>query len=97
MVPGSRISTLLEAAYGRLLQPEAGMEIVNEGLVLVDKRGERLYEAELWRLKGELTLQQHRVPRRRQSKGKGQRAKVKIAEHLAQNTHHPSGGRSVFS
>ncbi|HJY84995.1 MAG TPA: hypothetical protein VKK81_28425, partial [Candidatus Binatia bacterium] len=32
-----------------------------EALVVVDKTGERYYEAELYRLKGELTLQQFQV------------------------------------
>ena len=32
-----------------------------EALTVVDKTGERFYEAELYRLKGELTLQQFKV------------------------------------
>ena len=36
-----------------------------EALAMVDKTGERCYEAELYRLKGELTLQQSRSPESR--------------------------------
>ena len=39
-----------------------------EALVLVDKTGERFYEAELWRLKGELLLQQKSKEQRAGSK-----------------------------
>ena len=45
-------------AYRELGQPEAGLTSVNEGFRLMDDRGERLYAAELWRLKGELLLTQ---------------------------------------
>jgi predicted ATPase len=39
-------------------QPEAGLMALTEALTLVDKTGERWYEPELYRLKGELLLQQ---------------------------------------
>jgi class 3 adenylate cyclase/predicted ATPase len=48
---------LLAEAYGRAEQPEEGLNALTEALALVDKTGERLYEAELYRLKGQLTLQ----------------------------------------
>ena len=35
-----------------------GLAVLAEALAVVDKTGERFYEAELYRLKGELTLQQ---------------------------------------
>ncbi len=50
---------LLAEAHGTLGQPEAGLTALSEALALVDKTGERWYEAELYRLKGELLLQQH--------------------------------------
>jgi hypothetical protein len=37
---------------------EEGLGVLTKALALVDKTGERVYEAELSRLKGELTLQQ---------------------------------------
>src|SRR4029450_7189892 len=42
-------------------QPEAGLTALSEALALVETTGERYYEAELHRLKGELLLQ-HAVP-----------------------------------
>src|SRR5215510_7742416 len=48
---------LLAEAYGKAGQAEEGLAILAEALTVVDKSGERFYEAELYRLKGELTLQ----------------------------------------
>jgi predicted ATPase len=48
---------LLAEAYGRVAQAEEGLTALAEALALVDKTGERIYEAELYRLKGTLTLQ----------------------------------------
>src|SRR5262249_22545918 len=45
-------------AHGRAGQTEAGLTVLTEGLAVVDKNGERFYEAELHRLKGELLLMQ---------------------------------------
>jgi hypothetical protein len=48
---------LLAEAYGKGGQVEEGLVALAEALAVVDKSGERFYEAELYRLKGELTLQ----------------------------------------
>jgi class 3 adenylate cyclase/predicted ATPase len=48
----------LAAAYGKVGRIEEGLTLLAEALALVDKTGERCYEAELYRLKGELNLQQ---------------------------------------
>ena len=40
-------------------QQEAGLTALVEALTRVDTTGERLYESEIYRLKGELLLQQH--------------------------------------
>jgi predicted ATPase len=50
---------LLAEAYGTMGQPEAGLTVLTEALTHVDKTGERWYEPELYRLKGELLLQQN--------------------------------------
>lgn len=63
---------LLAEAYGRVGQVEEGLSVVAEALALVDKTGQCVSEAELYRLKGELTLQQES----QKAKGKGQKAKV---------------------
>src|SRR5262249_16844319 len=48
---------LLAEAYGKAGQAEEGLTTLAEALTVVDTSGERVYEAELYRLKGELTLQ----------------------------------------
>jgi predicted ATPase len=53
---------LLAEACGKGGQTEEGMIALTEALGIMDKNGERAYEAELYRLKGELTLQQFQVP-----------------------------------
>jgi predicted ATPase len=52
---------LLAEAYGKIEQPEQGLGVLDEALALAGENGERFYEPELYRLKGELTLQQSRV------------------------------------
>ena len=43
---------------GKRGRQRKGLPLLAEALTVVDKTGERCYEAELYRLKGELTLQQ---------------------------------------
>jgi predicted ATPase len=52
---------LLAEAYGKGGQVEEGHTVLAEALVVVDKTGERVSEAELYRLKGGLTLQKFQV------------------------------------
>jgi predicted ATPase len=52
---------LLAEAYGKVGQIEEGLNALAEALATVDKTGERYYEAELYRLRGELTLAQSKV------------------------------------
>lgn len=47
---------LLAEGYGRLGQTEEGLTTLTEALNTAHKNGERFYEAELYRLKGELLL-----------------------------------------
>jgi predicted ATPase len=49
---------LLAEAHAGAGQAEKGLAALAEALTVADKTGERWYEAELYRLKGELTLQQ---------------------------------------
>ena len=51
---------LLAEAYLKDGQVEEGLATVAEALAFVDRTEERFYEAELYRIKGELTLQQSR-------------------------------------
>src|SRR5262249_15095407 len=48
--------SLLAEAHGTLGEPEAGLTIRTEALTLMDTTGERVWEPELYRLKGELLL-----------------------------------------
>jgi predicted ATPase len=48
---------LLAEAYGQAGQPEAGLSALDEALTLVEATEERWWEAEMYRLKGELLLQ----------------------------------------
>ncbi len=54
---------MLAEAYGKAGQAEEGLVALAEALTVVDKSGERFCEAELYRLRGELTLAQSRVQR----------------------------------
>jgi predicted ATPase len=51
----------LARGYGGAGQVGDGLETIAEALRLVDKNDERFYEAELYRIKGQLTLQQWKV------------------------------------
>jgi tetratricopeptide (TPR) repeat protein len=48
---------MLAEAYGKEGSPEKGLAIVTEALAVANTIGERFWEAELYRLKGDLTLQ----------------------------------------
>ena len=50
---------LLAEAYGSMGQPETGLTVLAEALTLMDTTRERVWEPELYRLKGELLLQQN--------------------------------------
>ena len=54
---------LLAEACGKGGQTEEGLSALTEALGIVDRNGEREYEAELYRLKGQLTLAQSSVQR----------------------------------
>ena len=74
---------LLAESYGKIGQVKEGLKVVAEALATVDETGERFYEAELYRLQGELTLAQSRgqslgasIRTRQTAKGKGRGAKI---------------------
>jgi class 3 adenylate cyclase/predicted ATPase len=62
---------LLAEAYGRIGQPAEGLALLAEALTTVDRTGERGWEAELYRLKGEVLLAQ--AGTRRRAKGTRQK------------------------
>ena len=57
----SYLLALLAETYGKGRQVEEGLSTVTEALVFVERTEERYYEAELYRLQGELTLQESKV------------------------------------
>ena len=64
--------SLLAEAYGKVGQAEQGLSVLDEALTTLAKTEERFYEAELYRLKGTLTLQRERqraTGRRQQATG----------------------------
>ena len=62
----------LAAGYGRVGQVEDGLAAVAEALRLVEKNDERFYEAQVYRIKGELLLTQE--IKRQKAKGKNQKS-----------------------
>jgi predicted ATPase len=50
-------AALLAEVYGQVGQSAAGVDVLAEALPLMDKLGERVWAAELYRLKGEVLLQ----------------------------------------
>ena len=59
---------LLAEAYGRAQQYREGTRTIEQALVIARKNNDRCYEAELWRIKGDLALQQ-RSKKRGRSEG----------------------------
>jgi predicted ATPase len=68
---------LLTEACRKAGQIEEGLKVVAEALAMVEKTGECVFEAELYRLKGELTLQSRTSHRQVQSKSRASQDKSK--------------------
>jgi predicted ATPase len=84
---------LLAEAYGKVGWAEEGLSALAEALAIVDKTGVRFYEAELYRLKGQLTLQKFQVSgstfqvqENQKSKGKGQKSTITNPQPLTPST-----------
>jgi len=71
---------MLAAAYAKVGRVEEGLSVVAEALAFVDKTGERVSEAELYRLKGELTLQKSPEPGVRSPKSGAEECFLKAIE-----------------
>ena len=70
---------LLAEVYGTMGRAEEGLAVLAEALVMVNKNGEREYEAELYRIKGELTRQKLSVI--------GSQLSVPTTQFLAPSSH----------
>jgi predicted ATPase len=95
--------TLLAAAYGKVGQTEEGLTLLAEALTRVDNAEEREYEAELYRLRGELTLAQSgvqhlesRVKRGGKSKVKSGKLHVPSTQHLTPSTQAEAEAETCF-
>jgi predicted ATPase len=78
----------LAETYGKAGQAEEGLSVLTEALDFVDKTGERCYEAELYRIKGELLLAQAR------QQATGERATVRQQSSVEKKT--KSKGRKLL-
>jgi predicted ATPase len=84
---------VLAEAYAKVGRAEKGLGLLTEALALTERNGERLHEAELYRIKGALTLQKFQVSSfefqvqiSQKAKVKGQKAKMSNPQPLTPNT-----------
>jgi tetratricopeptide (TPR) repeat protein len=75
---------MLADACLRVQQPEEGLKAIAEAFTHLQQTGERHQEAELWRLKGELTRQQSRQVEASQNKSR----RVRRPQCAVPNPHH---------
>jgi predicted ATPase len=68
---------LLAEGYGTAGRAEEGLPLLTEALAVVKHTGEREYEAELYRLKGQLMLQQFQVSGSKFQVQENQKSKIK--------------------
>jgi predicted ATPase len=87
-VGASYFLALLIEASSRTGQLEEGVNTLAEAFAIVHKTGERLYEAELYRLKGELRLQQSGV--------RGSESAVPHTQHPTPRTHAEAEAEACF-
>jgi predicted ATPase len=73
--------SLLAEAYGRDGNPQKGIEVLDKALSVLPRTGDRWWEAELYRLKGDLVLQVQRSRSEVQGQEKDQKAKGKRQKH----------------
>lgn len=74
---------MLAEAYGKVGEVEQGLAALVDALAQVEQTGERWYEAELYRLKGQLTLQQEN--QKSKSKGRRDRLEFQVARDTPDN------------
>ncbi len=94
---------MLAEAYGKGGQAEEGLSVVAEALEIVHKTEQRHWAAELYRLKGELTLQKlqassstFQVQAIQKTKSKGRKAKVSTPHSLIPNSQAEAEAEACF-
>jgi len=90
--------TLLAEAYGKSGQLQEGLAIVDEAMTIIGRSGERFYEAELWRIKGELLLNAERGTRNDERRTPKEECDASSIHHSSFIIHRSSfrRGRSLF-
>src|SRR5713101_2831321 len=78
----------LAEAHGKVGRPEEGLTLLTEALAAVDKTGGRFQEAELYRIKGVLTLQKFQVS--------GSKFQVPSPQHLTPSTQAEAEAEACF-
>ncbi|MBI3757391.1 MAG: AAA family ATPase [Deltaproteobacteria bacterium] len=90
---------LLAEVYGKVGQAEEGLATLDEALTVVDKSGERFYEAELYRLRGELTLAQSKTSLGQvqdKSQASQNKSEVPNTQHLTPSTQAEAEAEACF-
>ena len=94
---------MLAEAYGKGGQAEEGLSVVAEALEIVHKAEQRHWAAELYRLRGELTLQKSQVSSstfqvqaKQKTKSKGRKAKVSTPHSLIPNSQAEAEAEACF-
>ena len=85
---------LLAEVYGKVGQTEEGLSVLAEALAMVHKTGERFYEAELYRLKGELSLQSRQV--KDKSGVRSPKSEITSPQHPAPSTQAEAEAEACF-
>jgi len=84
---GPYFQALLAQIYGNVGQTEAGLDVLADGLAMAGKTEERYFEAELYRLQGELLLHRSGAPTDREA--------AQACFHRAIAISRQQGGRSL--
>jgi predicted ATPase len=88
--------SLLAEAYGKTRQTEQGLTALAEALAFVDKTGERFYEAELYRLKGELLLNDERRMQNNERQTKEEQQETVSIHHSSFIIHRSEEAEACF-
>ncbi len=89
----TRWIALLAEAWGKAGQPEEGLNVLAEALTFEQQSGERFYEAELYRLRGELSL---RMGERETTEEESEKRRRGESETRKRNTDFPSSDSPVL-
>ena len=86
--------TLLAEVWASAGKTDTALSVVDQALAVVDKNGERIYEAELYRLKGELILNDERGTQNAERQKKT--SKKPSVQHSAFITHRSKEAEQCF-